>query len=247
MHFESVDFVLPTYKKAATLRALIAELIAFFDDHQDLKFRAIFVLDGPDAAAEVIFGAIKDSRIVLVRLEQNLGKGAATRAALPYLEGQVVVTMDADLDIDPKSAITGIRLVLADRETSIGCVYASKFHPDSSVNYPLLRRAMSNIFRKLTKLLFDLDVTDTQTGLKVFPIRTFKEAGLACSENRFLFDLEMMVFIVRKDQRLVSMPVDLSYQYDTTISLRSMAQILVDLFLLSSRLRKEKQVQSVAS
>lgn len=242
MSIPSVDFVLPTYKKSATLSALIRRLQELFDEHDEIRFRAIFVLDGPDSEAQAIFKLIEDRRICVVSLEQNSGKGAATRAAIPSIEGQVVVTIDADLDIDPRSAITGIRLILNDAESSIGCVYGSKFHRDSKVTYPPTRKFMSNCFRMVTRVLFDLDISDSQTGLKVYPVQTFRQMAVQCGENRFLFDLELMVLIAKQKKKLLPIPVDLSFQYDSTIKLREVSRFLFDVVQLSRRLKRSHQI-----
>lgn len=241
MNVPQVDFILPTYQKEASLHALVERLLELFDSSSNREYRAHFILDGPDDHSESILKSFCDPRISVLVLTKNVGKGFATRAAIPVLNGDVVVTMDADLDIDPSSALRGIERILEDSDQKYGCIYGSKFHPESEVQYPITRRLASKLFKAVVRLVFGTVIDDTQTGLKIFPTAVFAELGQICKEDRFMYDLEILVLIARKGLKLEPTPVKLSYQYDSSIRLLNVIRMAVDLFLLASRLAWQDQ------
>lgn len=241
----SIDVVLPTYEKADTLELLITHLEALFADLSAYNFRAIFVLDGPDPKAQKILEACRDPRFITIVTPYHSGKGSATRAAIPMIEGDVVVTMDADLDINPLSVLSGVKLMNVIDSRLIGCAYGSKVHPDSIVNYPFVRRVASYLFRSVVKLLFRVDIDDSQTGLKVFPANVFVNLGKRCTEDRFLFDLELMTLISRNGYTLQSFPVHLSYQYDSTIRFQTVFKMIIDTVRLARKLRVNPTTESL--
>ena len=235
-----VDYVLPTYKKFTTLHPLLERLKSHFDESKNVDSRAIFVLDGPDQDSEDLLMSACDDRIVVTKLPVNTGKGSAIRAAIPLIQSEIVVIIDADLDIDIKGSVRGIELLLLDSENAIGCVYGSKFHPESSVQYPAIRRALSWGFRRFSKTFFNLDVDDTQTGLKVLRSNVFESIGRQCSEERFLFDVELMTWISRAGLKLVSTPVTITHQFNSTIKPRVVIEMVRDAVLLAFRLSRPR-------
>ncbi len=92
--------VLPLFNEAESLAQLHQELASAFTD-RPVEF--IFVDDGStDASWQVIRElAVIDARIRAVRLRRNFGKAAALSAGFDEVRGEVVLTLDADLQDDP--------------------------------------------------------------------------------------------------------------------------------------------------
>ena len=100
-----------------------------------------------------------------------------------------VALVDADLDLDPVSIPTYLEVARRERlDFAIG----SKRHPDSVVHYPRSRRIASWWYQQLNRVLFRLDVRDTQVGLKVFSRRVVEEVMPLLLVKRFAFDLELL-------------------------------------------------------
>ena len=86
-------------------------------------------------------------------------------------------------------------------------VIGSKMHPDSTVDYPLIRRVYSLGYFLLVKFLFGLPVRDTQTGLKLVR-RDLLLSALEKTECRgFTLDLELLVRLVQLGAVMVEAPV----------------------------------------
>ena len=68
----------------------------------------------------------------------------------------------------------------------------SKRHPESLVHYPAAGRVSSWLYQQLIRVLFRLDVRDTQVGLKVFRRELADEVMPLLLVKRFAFDLELL-------------------------------------------------------
>jgi glycosyltransferase involved in cell wall biosynthesis len=98
-----LSIVIPVYNEEENLPLLWPELRAVLEP-LGVAFEVIFVDDGSrDRSAEVV-RALRDAdaRVRLVRLKANAGETAATDAGLKAAHGRRVVTMDADLQNDPR-------------------------------------------------------------------------------------------------------------------------------------------------
>ena len=105
-----VSVVIPVYNEEESLPVLWPELKAVLDAER-LVFEVVFVDDGSrDRSAEIIRGLRgADPRVRLVRLKANAGETAATDAGLRAARGRRIVTMDADLQNDPRDIPTLLR------------------------------------------------------------------------------------------------------------------------------------------
>jgi len=128
------------------------------------------------------------TRVVCLRLPMNRGKGRALRTGIAASRGQIVVLLDADLDIPPE-ALTGlVEAVAAGRPL----VVASRGLPRSTVAAPLLRRVMSRGYRLWATILTGLRLRDTQCGLKAGKGPLLRRLAAATRVNGFAWDLELL-------------------------------------------------------
>src|SRR5437870_2246441 len=97
-----LSIVIPVYDENASLPELHAE-IAGLADRERLEVEVLFVDDGSrDGSWETICDlARRDGRVRGLRLRRNFGKAAALSAGFRAARGEVVMTLDADLQDDP--------------------------------------------------------------------------------------------------------------------------------------------------
>ena len=98
-----LSVVIPVYNEEDNLPLLWPELRGVLEQ-MAVSFEVLFVDDGSrDRSAEIIRAMREaDARVRLVRLKANAGETAATDAGFKVARGQRVVTMDADLQNDPR-------------------------------------------------------------------------------------------------------------------------------------------------
>jgi ABC-type Fe3+/spermidine/putrescine transport system ATPase subunit len=89
------------------------------------------------------------------------------------------------------SLTVGENLEVARRER-LDFAIGSKRHPESVVHYPWSRRLASRCYQALNRLLFRLDVRDTQVGLKLFRREVAEDVVPLLLVKRFAFDLELL-------------------------------------------------------
>ena len=172
----------------------------------------------------------------VIHYDRNLGKGYAVKTGALAARGRFISYVDADLDLDPASIPEFLEL--AQRE-SLDFVIGSKRHPGSRVHYPRSRRIGSWLYQQLVRLLFRLDVRDTQVGLKVFRREIAEEVLPLLVVKQFAFDLEFLAVARALGYgRIREQPVQLDYRF-TGSGVRSVAVLLalVDTAAIFYRLR----------
>jgi glycosyltransferase involved in cell wall biosynthesis len=164
-----------------------------------------------------------------------MGKGYALSLGALRSEGDLVTFIDADMELDPRAIIRFIELMKRQDED---IVIGSKRHPRSRVSYPVLRRLQSRCYQALIRLLFGLQVRDTQTGLKLFRRQVLVDALPLLAVKRFAFDLELLVVTHHLGyRRPAEAPIELTFQFQSTVRPQTVFQILWDTAAIFYRLR----------
>jgi glycosyltransferase involved in cell wall biosynthesis len=201
------------------------------------EVEVIVVSDGSiDETGEQLLAARGEAGIRVIHYDRNLGKGYAVKAGALASRGEWVALIDADLDLDPSSI--PMYLEVADRE-GLDFAIGSKRHPDSVVYYPRSRRIASWWYQQLNRLLFRLDVSDTQVGLKVFSRRVVDEVMPLLLVKQFAFDLELLaVATALGHTRIKELPVRLEYRFSgSALGSRTVLRALWDTAAIFYRLR----------
>lgn len=218
----SVDVIVPSFNEHENVALCVDRIFGSFSD-SPFVCNVIVVLDGPDIAALMALNNMKNDKIKIIQFETNQGKGSALRAGIHKSQSSYVAFIDADLDIHPDAICTGLDLLQND-ETIVG-VYGSKVHPESVVSYPATRRVMSLGFRLFLRAILRLNVSDTQTGLKVFRSAELKKILPESNENGYMFDLEILLLLSRSKYQFASVPITLDYQFNSSVKVSTAWQM----------------------
>ena len=172
----------------------------------------LVVSDGSiDGTAERLLETRTEQGTRVLHYDRNLGKGYAVKAGSLAAHGEWLALVDADLDLDPASIPDFLEA--AQRE-GLDFAIGSKRHPDSVVHYPRSRRIASWCYQRLNRMLFRLDVRDTQVGLKVFSRRVAEDVVPLLLVKRFAFDLELLAVARSLGYgRIRELPVRLEYRF----------------------------------
>jgi hypothetical protein len=228
--------VVPVYNQAEAIAVNIGIIRECLVQELGRSFELIVVSDGSiDQTQERMLEACADS-VRTIHYDRNLGKGYAIKTGALQAQGRWIAFIDADLDLQPSRLPEFLRVAEAEQlDFAIG----SKRHPDSSVVYPRSRRVASWLYQKLVRVLFRLDVRDTQVGLKLFRREVAEEVMPLLLVKRFAFDLELLA-VARAFGfgRIRELPVTLDYRF-TGSGVRSLAVLhaLVDTAAIFYRLR----------
>lgn len=165
-------------------------------------------------------------RIKIYSYNLNQGKGFALYYGFKRCSGDIVAFADSDLDL-PSGNITSTLRIFEAKHPDIAI--GSKRHPNSLVKYPLTRRFLSRSYQMLIKLLFNMNISDTQVGMKIFKREVLEAAFPRIVIKRFAFDLELLVVAQSLGfRRIIECPIILNYNFTSTINFRAIKQILID-------------------
>ncbi len=196
-----LSVIVPTYNES---KIIFKNLILLKEalSKMDISYEIIVSDDGStdDTCAVVSYFEF----VKLVRSKVNTGKGHAVRRGLGEACGEWTCMIDADLSISPEHIASCLK---KQKQTGAPIVIGSKMHSCSTVNYPLKRRITSLAYYALIKLLFNLPIKDTQTGLKLFRTDLLRFLIQHAQVKRFAFDLEFMVIARALGHDVAEMPV----------------------------------------
>jgi len=199
-----LSVVMPLYNEGAHITPNVEQTLSAL--RMLGPFEIILVNDGSsDNSGEKIerLARTYPEEIVSLQLPRS-GKGEALRQGAHAAKGEFVVFIDADLDLPPEQILF---FVAIQRVKKADAVIGSKLHPDSTVEYPLVRRVYSLGYFMLVKLLFGLPVRDTQTGLKLVRRGLLLQALDRTESRGFTLDLELLVRLVQLGAIMVEAPV----------------------------------------
>ena len=210
----NLSIVIPAYRQSGRIRADI-ENVKNVLKAITASYEIIVVVDGcPDDTLDHALECA-EARVRIFGYKRNRGKGYAVRFGFHQAAGKVIGFIDAGGDIDPTGLITAVRIL---GEINADVVVGSKRHPKSRVTYPMLRRVYSGVYQQFVKALFGFDLSDTQTGLKVFRRSAITSALPYMSIDRFAFDVELLAIIQRLGfNRFAETPVTVNLIFPSSI------------------------------
>jgi glycosyltransferase involved in cell wall biosynthesis len=174
-----ISVVVPVYDEELTLALLYEELEAALEP-LERPWEAVFVDDGSSdgsfAALTRLHAAHGNVRVV--RLRRNFGKAAALAAGFAQARGDVVVTIDADLQDVPAE----IPRLLAKLDEGFDLVSGWK----AKRRDPWLRRALSKLFNVATSRISGLRLHDLNCGLKAYRAEVLAGLRIYGELHRFL-------------------------------------------------------------
>lgn len=232
-----LSLVVPAYNEGRTIDEVIHRVDSVIKQ-TGLKYELIMVDDGSvdDTRKKAINCANNNSHVKVVGYRTNTGKGHALKTGFAHATGDAVIFMDGDLDIDPEQVI---RYVEALEHGDV--IIASKWHPRSRVEIPLMRRFLSHGFNVLVKLLTGVRVRDTQTGLKAVRRDALDEAFSRLAVKRYAFDVELLAMANLCGLKVVELPVNIRMR--GLFDLREVWRMFLDLLGIAYRLRISKYYQ----
>lgn len=165
-------------------------------------------------------------RIKIYSYNINQGKGFALYHGFKKSSGDIVAFVDSDLDL-PSSNLPVLLNKFESQNLDI--VIGSKRHHLSKVNYPLTRKILSKCYQLIIKGLFNLNISDTQVGQKVFRREILQECLPRLVVKKFAFDLELLVVAKMLGyEKIEEGPIVLKYNFSSTVRVNSIFSIFVD-------------------
>lgn len=174
-----ISVVIPLYNEAESLPELHTALAVFLLPYAD-RCEVIYVDDGStDGSFEVLKGLREgDKRLKAIRFRSNQGKSVALAVGFREAQGEMIVTLDADLQDDPKEIPRFLRKLEEGYDLVSGWK-ATRYDPWS-------RRLLSAIFNRVTSWLTGVHLHDFNCGFKAYRRGVIQEMRLYGELHRFI-------------------------------------------------------------
>jgi glycosyltransferase involved in cell wall biosynthesis len=227
-HHPLYSIVIPFHNEEESVEPLYDQLIAVMNGrYEPVEF--IFVDDhSTDSTPTLLAGlAHRDPRVVVVRLKRNYGQTVALAAGFDQALGEVIISMDGDLQHDPAD----IPEMLAAFERS-GADIASGWRKDRVDNL-ILRRIPSRVANWLMSRLSGVHIHDFGTTFKVYKRDTIRQIKLYGEMHRFIPALASWAgaTVIEVPIRNVVRPVGKSH-YGLSRTIRVLFDLLTIRFLI---------------
>ncbi|MBR1816059.1 MAG: glycosyltransferase family 2 protein [Lachnospiraceae bacterium] len=202
------------------------------------NYKIIVVDDGSsdNTREEIIYASARDSKISYISYSPNQGKGKAIEKGVEYANANYIAFLDSDLELNPIMLKNFLRAMI-DEKADI--VIGSKLHKDSRLEYPLMRRIMSIGYFLTLKLMFRLDIKDTQTGIKLFKAPVIKSLCNNMITYGYAFDIEILAKANKAGCKIIEMPIELKFKRERKEKSRISLKTSIKVFKDTLRIKKE--------
>ncbi len=232
-----LSVIVPAYHQEKTIAKDLRRIESVLRQIR-LPYEIICVVDGLVDKTYEKAQKLTSPTLKVVGYEVNRGKGHAVRYGMRSAKGDYVAFIDAGMELNPN----GLSMILEHLEWyGADIIVGSKRHPASKVNYPLIRRITSWGYQMVVRLLFGINVTDTQVGLKIFKKEVLQKTLPRLLVKQYAFDVEMLAVAYHLGfQKIFEAPVQIKYNFkDLThaSTLKSIYYMLWDTLAVFYRLR----------
>jgi len=198
-----ISIIIPCFNEQNYIDQVIDSIHA----QSSLNKQIIVVDDASTDGTKDKLKKLKDLKKIdnLVTHKENKGKGAAVRSGIKEINGDIVIIQDADLEYNPKDYARLIKPLL---DGNADVVYGSRFLGGGEDAHRVLyfwHRVANGILTTFTNILSDMNLTDMETGYKVFRKEVFN--NLILRENRFGFEPEITIKLAKKKLRFFEVSV----------------------------------------
>ena len=162
----------------------LGELVSWIDrvvDKMAIRYEIIFIDDGSTDKSWLIINELKEKYPIIkaIKFRRNYGKSAALQVAFQKTQGDVVITMDADLQDSPEEIPELYRMVMEERYDLVSG-WKQKRHD------PLGKTIPSKLFNATTRKLSGIKLHDFNCGLKAYRGELVKSIEVYGEMHRYI-------------------------------------------------------------
>src|SRR5947209_3491855 len=194
-----VSFLVPAYNEAASITGVLDAVWAL-----DLEKQIIVVDDGSTDGTGDLVERWREGRdgVMLLR-QENRGKGAAVRTAIPHADGEISVIQDADFEYDPAEVPA---LIAPIERGAADVVYGSRLSGGKPQRAYMFWHLVGNRFLSLlTNVLYNTTLSDMETGYKAFRMEVLRSLDLR--QDDFAIEPEITAKVCKRKLRVYQLPI----------------------------------------
>ena len=238
----SVSLVIPFYNEELRLDYCFSVIEKFLRKKDKLFLEIIFVNDGStDTSKEKILNFINKSKkkffntkIKLISYKKNMGKGYAVKRGLLSSKCEWIITCDVDMSVLPDQFLIWVKKKFIKNKK---CAYFGNREDKKSVVQALLiRRIIGLILHIIILFLFNINISDTQCGFKVFHSNYIKKIFRKIQMKSYVYDIEVALALKQKGIQIIELPLTWVHKKGSKVNIISDSiKLFFDLIVLKMR------------
>lgn len=185
--FKLISIVIPCYNEEKYIEETIKKV--FISETLGIKKEIIVVNDGSTDNTSKILNKIRGKYKIVVINKKNEGKGSALKDGFIKTSGEIVIIQDADLEYNPSDYTTLLKPFI---ENNADVVYGSRLvttAPHRVLYY--WHYVVNKFLTTFSNMLTNLNLTDMETGYKVFKGDLIRKIAPSLESKRFGFEPEI--------------------------------------------------------
>tara|TARA_B100000780_G_scaffold272617_1_gene235072 strand:- start:1091 stop:1804 length:714 start_codon:yes stop_codon:yes gene_type:complete len=204
---KSISIIYPVFNEEKRLSKTFLDIIKFEQLNKLLKKEYIFVNDGStDQTLSIIKKKFRNNKNVkIVSYKKNMGKGYALKRGVQIAKNDWVLTTDADCSVSNFQLLKWIQKKYLNQDNLI--YFGSRNHPLSIVKKRTLRNIVGIIFKFSILIFFQIKISDTQCGFKLYRINTAKKIFKKILTNDYMHDIEICLIAKKLNLNIKALPV----------------------------------------
>lgn len=175
-----ISVVVPLYNEEESLPELIAWIDKVMAEH-NFSYEAIFVDDGSTDTSWAVINALKEtySSIRAIKFRRNYGKSAALNVAFEAAQGEVIITMDADLQDSPDEIPELYRRITEEKYDIVSGWKKKRYDP-------ITKTIPTKLFNAATRKMSGIQLNDFNCGLKAYRKDVIKTIEVYGEMHRYI-------------------------------------------------------------
>ena len=236
----SLSIIFPCYNEANRLIYTFKDIEKFYHTKKIKKFEIIFVNDGSNDKTDKIIknyqkkNKFLKNKIKILSYENNKGKGYALKRGIKLARYDWILTIDADISVSIHQIVEWIKNSNINQKYYI--YFGSRNLINSNIKFKMYRKIIGLIFIKIIKIIFNINLFDTQCGFKLYKKKIAKKIFKNLKSLGFSHDIEIVLLAKKLSIKIKELPVKWTHKQGSKVFLfRDSIKMLISLFEIKLR------------
>jgi len=202
-----VSILIPVYNEEKTIIEILKRVNNEILKSKFFEFEVVVIDDFSNDETGNLLDKNKSLYNLLIKNEKNYGKGFCIRKALHHINTDIVLIQDADLEYNPSDYQCLLKPFL---DFNADAVYGSRFRTSNYSRVLFFWHSLANSYiTLLTNIFSNYNLTDVETGYKLFKFDKLKKINLV--ENDFAFEIEVTLKLANLKPPIIIYETGISY------------------------------------